>query len=247
MIAGVTVEAAPVRIRITPRRLVASLDRTRSAALWDEFAEFARADGVAQFRFAGETLWVVTDPALVRKVLTSPPDVVGRSGTFQKLRVFLGDSLLTTEGAQHRMRRRQMQPAFHRELLEAYASSIVAAARATAEEWRDGQLVAMDREMAVLTMDAIGRAVLGVDGRAAAPSVGAAVNKLMLAMPLMFIPRIEKFVLKPIPGLGWVRRPYRVLDTIARRGATDSKAALVESLRAAAAEVPQLSDEEVRD
>lgn len=248
MMAAVAIEAAaPVRIRITPRRLVASLDRTRSADLWDEFAEFARSDGVARFRFMGDTCWVVTDPALVRKVLTSPPDVVGRSGTFQKLRVFLGDSLLTTEGAQHRLRRRQMQPAFHQELLEVYSASMVTAARATADQWRAGQVVAMEREMAVLTMDAIGRAVLGVDGRAAAPAVGAAVNKLMLAMPLMFIPHIEKFVLKPIPGLGWVRRPFNTLDAIARRGATESNAALVESLRAAAAEVPQLSDAEVRD
>jgi cytochrome P450 len=69
----------------------------------------------------------------------------------------------------------------------------------------------------------------------------------MLAMPLMFVPHIEKFVQKPIPGLGWVRRPFYVLDKIARRGATESKAPLVESLRTAAAEVPQLSDEEVRD
>jgi cytochrome P450 len=238
---------APVRIRITPRRLLASLDRTRSADLWDEFTSIAGNDGVARFRFMGDTCWVVSDPALVRKVLTSPPDVVARSGTFQKLRVFLGDSLITTEGVEHRMRRRQMQPAFHRELLEVYSKSMVAAARATADQWRDGQLVAMEREMAALTMDAIGNAVLGVDGRAEAPSVGAAVNKLMSAMPLMFIPRIENVVLKPVPGLGWVRRAFNTLDAIARRGATDSKAALVESLRVAAAEVPQLSEEEVRD
>ncbi|MGN6474838.1 MAG: hypothetical protein ACTHK4_14470, partial [Mycobacteriales bacterium] len=77
--------AEPVRIRITPRRLLASLDRRRSADLWDEFATIARTDGVAQFRFMGDTCWVVTDPGLVRQVLTSPPDVVGRSGTFQKL------------------------------------------------------------------------------------------------------------------------------------------------------------------
>jgi cytochrome P450 len=69
----------------------------------------------------------------------------------------------------------------------------------------------------------------------------------MLAMPLLFIPHLEKIVFKPIPGLGWMRRAFGALDGIARRAATDSDAALVETLRAAAAETPQLSEEEVRD
>jgi cytochrome P450 len=173
--------------------------------------------------------------------------VVGRRGSFAKLRVFLGDSLLTTEGPAHRLRRRQVQPAFTRDRLRDYAGSIVAAAEATGAAWQPGQPVAMEREMAALTMDAIGRAVLGVDGRALAPQVGAALERLMLAMPLLFVPHIERLVNVRVPGLGWMRRAMNLLDGIAQEGATTSESALVKALRTAADEVPQLNRQEVRD
>lgn len=237
----------PDRYRFTPRRVVWTLDRTRSAALWDEIGEHAHADGVARWRFAGDNCWVVTDPGWARQVLTSPPDIVGRSGSFKKLRVFVGDSLLTTEGPAHRLRRRQVQPAFHRDLLRGYADGMVAAAQATSAAWTDGDRVVMDREMAALTMDAIGRSVLGVDGRELAPAVGAAIERLMRGMPLMFIPHVERAALKPIPGFGWLRKAFGVLDRIAWDSASTSDAALVETLRSAAEELPQLSEQDVRD
>jgi cytochrome P450 len=246
-VAAVEVAPEPPRFRMTPRRIVASLDRTRSAELWDEIGDAARDGGLVRFRFAGDTCWVVTDPAWVRQILTSPPDVVGRSGSFRKLRIILGDSLLTTEGPAHRMRRRQMQPAFQRERLKAYADSIVDAAKATDEAWRVGARVDMDRDMAALTMDAIGRAVLGVDGRALAPSVGKALEQLMRAMPLMFFPKIEWLADKPVPGFGWLRRSIAQLVGVAQQGATTSDAELVRSLRTAVEDLPQLSDDDVRD
>lgn len=238
---------APRQFRFTPRRVVWSLDRTRSAALWDEIGAFAGADGVAAFRFAGQKCWVVTDPAWARQILTSPADVVRRSQAFRMARVFLGDSLLTTEGPEHRLRRRQVQPAFHHERLRTYATSMVAAAVSTRDAWVDGAAVAMDAEMAALTMDAIGRAVLGVDGRALAPVVGRALDRLMRGMPLMFVPGFDRVALAPVPGLGWLRRSYAVLDGIARDSVERSEAELVQALRAAAEDLPQLAQDEVRD
>lgn len=246
-VASVAAVVEPSRFRFTPRRVLWSIDRTRSAELWDEIGEAAREDGLLRFRFAGDTCWVVTDPSWVRQVLTSPPDVVGRSTSFRKLGLIIGRSLLTTEGPEHRLRRRQMQPAFHRDRLKVYADSIVAAAKATDDEWQAGALVHMDRDMAALTMDAIGRAVLGVDGRALAPSVGKALEQLMRAMPLMFVPKLEWFVDKPIPGLGWLRRSIDHLVDVAQRGATASEAELVRSLRTAVEDLPQLAADDVRD
>jgi cytochrome P450 len=246
-VVSVDAKAEPKRFRFSPRRVFWSLDRTRSAALWDEIGDAARADGLIRFRFAGDTCWVVTDPKWARQVLTSPPDVVGRSTSFRKLGLIIGRSLLTTEGPEHRLRRRQMQPAFHRERLNSYADSIVAAAKATDAEWRADTPVQMDRDMAALTMDAIGSAVLGLDGRALAPSVGRALEQMMRAMPLMFLPKTDWLADKPVPGLGWLRRSIELLMGIAQQGATTSDAELVRSLRTAVDDLPQLSDDDVRD
>jgi cytochrome P450 len=236
---------APPRFRLSPRQLVATVDRTRSADLWDEMADYARPEGVAWFRFMGATNWVVTKPEWVRQVLTAPPDVIVRSGTFRRLSVLIGDSLLTTDGPAHRLRRRQMQPAFHHRRLSSYADSMVAAAAASAEHWRDGQAVEMEREMAALTMDAIGRAVLGIDGRRVAPTVAAELDRLMRALPLLFVPRFERLADRRVPGLGWLRHALSTLRGIADDAARDSDAALVQALREVTADVPELSREQV--
>lgn len=242
-----TATLAPPRFRLTPRQVVAVLDRTRSAELWDELGDFARPEGVAWFRFAGMRSWVIARPDWVRQVLTAPPDVIVRSGTFRRLGVLIGDSLLTTDGPSHRLRRRQMAPAFHHKRLESYAESMVAAAEASADLWRDGQQVDMEREMAGLTMDAIGRAVLGIDGREVAPKVAAALDRLMRALPLLFVPRFEELADRRVPGLGWLRDALGVLHGVAGEAARDSEAELVEALREVTADVPELSREQVSD
>jgi cytochrome P450 len=232
---------------MTPRQLIASIDRTRSADLWDELGAVAGDGGLTWLRFAGATNWVVTRPEWVRQVLTAPPDVILRSGNFRRLGVLIGDSLLTTDGPAHRLRRHQMQPAFHRERMAAYADSIVAAATATAQMWRDGQQVAMEQQMAALTMDAIGRAVLGIDGREVAPRVAQALDRLLRALPLLFVPRFELLVDHRVPGLGWLRDALTVLHRVAGDAARDSEAELVAALRDVTADVPELSQEQVKD
>ena len=237
----------PPRFRMTPAQVVATLDRTRSTALWDDIGAFTGDGGLAWFRFAGMTNWVVTRPEWMRQVLTAPPDVIVRSGSFRRLGALIGDSLLTTDGPQHRLRRRQMQPAFHRERLSAYADSMVAAATAAAESWHDGQQVAMEQEMAALTMDAIGRAVLGIDGREIAPRVAAALDRLLRALPLLFVPRFELLARRRVPGLAWLREALGVLHDVAGDAARHSEADLVAALREVTADVPELSEEQVTD
>jgi cytochrome P450 len=239
--------ASPRRFRFSPRKFVATFDRTRSADLWDQLGEFSGDSGLAWFRFTGVNNWVVTRPEWVRQVLTAPPEVIVRSGTFRRLGSLIGDSLLTTDGPAHRLRRRQMQPAFHRQRLTAYADSMVAAATATAELWRDGQRVAMEQEMAALTMDAIGRSVLGIDGREVAPRVAQALDRLLRALPLLFVPRFELLADHAVPGLGWLRRALEVLHGVARDAARDSETELVAALREVTADVPELSREQVSD
>jgi cytochrome P450 len=232
---------------MSPRKFIATIDRTRSAGLWDELGAFSGDSGLAWFRFAGVTNWVVTRPEWVRQVLTEPPEVIVRSGTFRRLGALIGDSLLTTDGPAHRLRRRQMQPAFHRNRLTAYTDGMVGAATATSALWRDGQRVAMEKEMAALTMDAIGRSVLGVDGREVAPRVGQALDRLLRALPLLLVPRFEELADHRIPGLGWLRGALKVLHGVAGDAARDSEAELVAALRDVTGDVPELSREQVSD
>jgi cytochrome P450 len=69
----------------------------------------------------------------------------------------------------------------------------------------------------------------------------------MRAMPLMFLPNVDWLADKPVPGFGWARRAIATLDRVASTSAATSDAELLRSLRNAAQDVPQLSQEDVRD
>jgi len=101
-------------------------------------------------------------------------DIISRSSRYERIRVIIGNSLLTTDGADHHRRRRIIQPTFQPRHVRDYTAAMVSAADETDQAWRPGATVRMEQEMAALTMSAIGRAVLGLDGRQHAEPVGEA-------------------------------------------------------------------------
>lgn len=231
------------RIHYTPRRLFDTVVRTRTLGLFDEFARHA--DRAVEMNLFGERAWVLTDPELCRQALSEPAHVVTRSARYRKISILLGNSLLTTDGAEHRRRRRLIQPAFHQHHIGAYAPAILAAATETDRQWRPGATVDMGREMAALTLHAIGAAVLGIDGRAEAVTVGPRLGRIQRAIALTLLPGGEHVMRSRLPVLRELGRAQQVLQAVAGRAAR-ADTELVEVLRAPDGE-PALSDDDVRD
>ena len=86
------------------------------------------------------------------------------SSAYEVLRSVFGEGLLTSHGEDWRTRRRTVQPAFHPARLNKIASVVAAAAEdgARALAGREGQVALYD-EMARITLDIVGRTLLGVD------------------------------------------------------------------------------------
>ncbi len=78
-----------------------------------------------------------------------------------------GQGLLTSDGDLWTKERRLLRQAFHRDRLESHAEEMVAASEEMLERWQDeaaaGNPIDVSREMARLTLDILGRTVLGVD------------------------------------------------------------------------------------
>jgi cytochrome P450 len=112
----------------------------------------------------------VADPATVKEVFTSDPDLTSAGQANLMLKPTLGaKSLLLLDGPRHRAERKLLMPPFHGDRMRAYADIIRAATRATIEGsngvpgWPQDRAFPVDQEMKRITMIVMLRAVFGVE------------------------------------------------------------------------------------
>jgi len=122
---------------------------------------------VVYFRIGPRRGYLLTNPEDVRHVLQDNARNYHKSPLYDKLRLFLGNGLLTSEDDLWLRQRRIAQPAFHRQRVTALAGVMGEAARDAAARWQPfaaaGQPVDVDEEMMRLTRTVVVRALLGAD------------------------------------------------------------------------------------
>jgi len=132
------------------------------------FMRAARQFGdVTYFKIGPRRGFLVTNPDDVRHVLQDNARNYHKSPLYEKLRMFLGNGLLTSEDDFWLRQRRIAQPAFHRQRMAAIAGVMAQLARDAAARWRPlaaaGRPVDIDEEMMRLTRTVVLRALLGAD------------------------------------------------------------------------------------
>jgi cytochrome P450 len=130
-------------------------------------AAAARYGDVVFFRIGARRGYLLTNPADVRHVLQDNARNYRKSPLYEKLRIFLGNGLLTSEGDFWLRQRRIAQPAFHRQQIAALANVMAGAARDVAGQWErlaaSGDAVDVEDAMMRLTRTVVLRALLGGD------------------------------------------------------------------------------------
>lgn len=127
-------------------------------------------------RFRGRHVLLLVDPALVPALLIEHAADTTKGPGMERTRHLLGDGLLTSEGAAHRRARRLVAPAFSPRRLAGYVDGFAERTAAHVAGWTDGATVDMHREMATLTLDIVGRTLLGIDLRERAPGIRSALE-----------------------------------------------------------------------
>jgi len=132
------------------------------------FMRAARQFGdVVYFKIGPRRGYLLTNPADIRHVLQDNARNYHKSPLYDKLRVSLGNGLLTSEDEFWLRQRRIAQPAFHRQRIAALASVMAQAARDAAAQWQTiasaGRAVDIAEEMMRLTRTVVLRALLGAD------------------------------------------------------------------------------------
>jgi cytochrome P450 len=162
-----------VDVRSAPPPPTIDLPYRQRLGIMREFhvgGEIARRTGpVAELRLGPAWLGV---PRIV--FVTSPRgahDVLGGfDGTFDKEqvvhvqgRLLTGPNLFNLPHRQWQARRRAVQPVFTKRNVASYAGDIHAVARASAEDWITRRQIDLDSATRRLTLEVLGRSVLGVD------------------------------------------------------------------------------------
>jgi cytochrome P450 len=126
-----------------------------------------RFGNVVYYKIGPRRGYLITNPDDVRHVLQENARNYHKSPLYDKLRLFLGNGLLTSEDDLWLRQRRIAQPAFHRQRVTALAGVMAEAARDAASGWQTfasaGQPVDVDEEMMRLTRTVVVRALLGAD------------------------------------------------------------------------------------
>jgi cytochrome P450 len=170
---------------------------------------------IAHYRFMGTVIVFVNDPAWINEILVNQAGSFIKERTLKRMKILLGEGLITSDDPVHMRQRRIAAPAFHRQRIAGYAEQIVASAAATREAWRDGEEIDAAQAMMDLSLRIVARTLFDTEVTEEVLSVAGEVDTIMgLYNFLVAFPKLESVLHWPIPGVVKFRRSRARLDAI---------------------------------
>lgn len=177
---------------------------------------------IGHYRFLGTTIIFVNDPEYIREILINQAPSFVKERTVRRLKVLLGEGLITSDDPLHARNRKLAAPAFHRQRIAAYGDQISQIAEHTCAQWKDGQVMDIAARMMEMALEIVARTLLDTEVTAEVRSINEEVNTMMeLYNFIVLMPRLESYLHWPLPGVTRFRRSRdrlnRVVDTIVRK------------------------------
>ncbi|WP_254062514.1 cytochrome P450 [Acidobacterium sp. S8] len=173
---------------------------------------------VSSYRIGPSRVVVINDPELIREVLISQPQNFIKERTQRRMKILLGEGLITSDGEIHKRQRRIAAPAFHRQRIQNYASLMVERAAAMRDSWQPSVEMDASAEMMRLALQIVARTLFNSDVTSDVQQINDEVNAIMrLYNFLVALPRAEDLLHLPIPGLMRFKRARKRLDAIVYR------------------------------
>jgi len=124
-------------------------------------------------------LYFVADPQVIEEILVKKAESFHKDRTSRLMARVIGNGLLVNEGESWRRQRRLLQPAFHHQQLQSYASLMVDAIERAAAGWRAGEIRNVHEDMMGVTMRIVAGTMFGADVPATAGDLGGVISTLM--------------------------------------------------------------------
>ncbi len=108
-------------------------------------------------------VYLVNHPDLVREVLVTNHQRLGRWRNVEAMKYLMGNGLLTSDGSLHQCQRRLMQPAFHRQQIAGFGEIMTGCASQQSHGWNDGDRIDIDEEMRNMTLSIVVKSLFSQD------------------------------------------------------------------------------------
>jgi cytochrome P450 len=138
-----------------------TLDRMQDyfARFGDIYRVFAPSRGVYSY--------VINHPDDVKRVLLSNHRNYTKGDGIDRVKILLGNGIMTSEGAFWRRQRRMMQPSFHRRVIDQFGALIAEINEKYAQRWAAaaarGEAVNLSNDTSELTLEIVLKSIFGAD------------------------------------------------------------------------------------
>jgi cytochrome P450 len=173
---------------------------------------------IAQYRFMGTSIIFVNDPRYIQNILVHDSAHFEKERTVRRMKVLLGEGLITSEDPVHIRQRRIAAPAFHRQRIAAYGDQIVSIAASHRDQWQPGQTIDIAAASMALSLEIVARTLFNTEVTPDILAINDEVNTIMsLYNFIVAFPRFESFQGLPIPKIKKFRRSKAHLDAVVNR------------------------------
>jgi cytochrome P450 len=180
--------------------------------LFEHLRRYGRA---AHYRILRNDVVLLNDPADIGEVLIDKAASFGKDRIQKRMKILLGEGLITSDGETHRRGRRIAAPAFHRRRIEGYAGQIVILAAEMREQWKPGGEFDLSAEMMRLALQVVARTLFDTEVTPEIHEINDQVNIIMdLYHFLVTLPRAELLLNSPLPKMRRFRAARKRLDEV---------------------------------
>jgi cytochrome P450 len=158
---------------------------------------------------------LLNDPSDIREVLVDKAASFGKDRTQKRMKILLGEGLITSDGEAHKRGRRAAAPAFHRHRIARYGEQIVELAAGISTEWEPGRPLDVAAEMMRLALNITARTLFDTEVTPEILVINHQVNVVMdLYNYLIAMPRAELLLDSPLPVMRRFRHAKARLDAV---------------------------------
>jgi cytochrome P450 len=179
---------------------------------------------IAHYKLGWQHIVFINHPDFIREILVNHPQEMIKERTQRRMKILLGEGLITSEGAFHMRQRRIAAPAFHRQRIAAYADVMTERAALRRASWHAGQTIDIGAEMMQLALEVVARTLFNTDVTSDVLAINHEVNVIMdLYNYLISLPLAEAYLYAPLPGLTRFRRARARLNAVVHRIIADHR------------------------